>query len=80
MTTANTSTSPGQGRRVALVADAGFYVGPALAVGLAERGHDLVVGDPADGLVEQLEARGAVVHVVHGVRDLADPSASAALV
>lgn len=76
----NVSTSPGHGRRVALVADAGFYVGPALALGLAERGHDLVVGDPADGLVEQLEARGAVVHVVHGVRDLSDPSASDALV
>ena len=74
-------SSPGAGgRRVALVADAGFYVGPALAIGLASRGHDLVVGDPADGLVDHLESLGAVVHVVHGVRDLADPAASEALV
>ena len=41
-------------RRVALLADAGSYVGPALARLLAQRGHDLVVGDPADGLVAEL--------------------------
>ena len=38
-------------RRVALVTDAGHYVGPALALEFARRGHDLVIGDPADGLV-----------------------------
>jgi len=42
--------------RVAVVADAGFYVGPALARALAARGHDLVLGDPAEGLAEELEA------------------------
>ena len=68
------------GRRVALVANANFFVGPDLARGLARGGHDLVVGDPADGLVEELEGTGATVEVVRGVGDLADPSAAAALV
>ena len=39
---------------------------------LVRRGHHLVVGDPAEGLVEELEARGAQVEVVTGVRNLAD--------
>jgi 3-oxoacyl-[acyl-carrier protein] reductase len=57
-------------RRVALVADAGFYVGPALARALAARGHDLVLGDPADGLADELEATGVSVESVTGVRNL----------
>lgn len=67
-------------RRVALVADAGFYVGPPIARLLAARGHDLVIGNPAAGLVEELRAAGATVEVVDGVRNLADPAAAAALV
>ena len=55
-------------RRVALVADAGFYVGPPIARLLAARGHDLVIGNPAAGLVEELRAAGATVEVVDGVR------------
>ena len=34
-------------RPVALVADARFYVGPELCRHLAERGFDLVAGDPS---------------------------------
>lgn len=60
-------------RRIAIVSDAASYVGPDLARVLAQRGHDLVVGDPADGLVEELTAAGAAVEVVSGVRDLAKP-------
>ncbi len=67
-------------RRVALVANADFYIGPPLARLLAERGHDLVIGDPEPGLVEELEAAGAAVEVVDEVRDLADPTASERLV
>lgn len=67
-------------RRVALVADSGFYVGPPLARLLADRGFDLVVGDPADGLVDDLVARGVAVEVVEGARDLADPASSQRLV
>jgi 3-oxoacyl-[acyl-carrier protein] reductase len=65
---------------VALVADAGFYVGPPIARLLAARGHDLVVGNPAEGLVDELESLGAAVHVVDGARDLADPDTSARVV
>lgn len=67
-------------RRVAIVSDAAGYVGPHLSRVLAERGHDLAVGDPEAGLVDQLESLGATVEVVTGVRDLADPDATPKLV
>jgi len=67
-------------RRVALVTDASFYVGPDLARLLAARGHDLVVGDPLPGLVDELERHGAAVAVVDGARNLEDPDSSARLV
>jgi len=67
-------------RRVAIVSDAAGYVGPHLSRLLAERGHDLVVGDPEDGLVDELEARGVAVEVVTGVRDLSDPEATPKLI
>jgi 3-oxoacyl-[acyl-carrier protein] reductase len=67
-------------RRVALVAGAGSYVGPPLARLLAERGHDLVLGDPDPAAVGDLEALGAQVEVVSGTRDLADPASSQRLV
>ena len=47
-----------QPRRVALVADTSFYVGPPIARLLAARGHDLVIGNPAAGLADELRARG----------------------
>jgi NAD(P)-dependent dehydrogenase (short-subunit alcohol dehydrogenase family) len=67
-------------RRVAIVSDASSYVGPNLARLLAERGHDLVVGDPAAGVEAELSERGAAVEVVTGVRDLAKPESSERLV
>ena len=73
-----TATPPA--RRVAIVADAGFYVGPALSRELAARGHDLVLGDPAGGLVDELQAAGAAVESVTGVRNLAAPESAPALV
>ena len=72
--------APTPRRRVALVANTSFYVGPPLARRLAAAGHDLVIGDPEDGLVEELEGEGADVEVVSGVWDLADPTASQRLV
>jgi 3-oxoacyl-[acyl-carrier protein] reductase len=63
-------------RRVAIVSDAASYVGPNLARVLAARQHDLVVGDPAPGLVAELEGLGATVVAVEGVRDLAKAGAS----
>jgi 3-oxoacyl-[acyl-carrier protein] reductase len=67
-------------RRVALVADAGFYVGPSLSRLLAERGHDLVLGDPDPELIDELTAAGTEVEVVTGARDLAVPDAADRLV
>lgn len=68
------------GKRVAIVSAAGSYVGPDIARLLAEREHDLVVGDPADGLVAELERDGATVVVVEGVNNLAKPEVSQQLV
>src|SRR4051794_14354350 len=71
----------GDTRRVAVVSDAAFYVGPDICRLLAARGHDLVIGDPAEGLVDELQAAGASVEAVTGVRDLArEESASDQLV
>jgi 3-oxoacyl-[acyl-carrier protein] reductase len=70
---------PDDTRRIAVIPNTAFYVGPPLARLLAARGHDLVVGMPADGLVEELEGLGATVEVVDGIRKL-DADAAAALV
>ena len=67
-------------KRVAVVADAGTYVGPPLARLLAARGHDLVLGDAPPELVDELAAAGAEVATVDGVRELADDGAAEALV
>lgn len=60
-------------RPVAVVNDGSFYVGPPLARALAQSGFDLVVGDPAMGLPEELEAMGASVVSVAKVRDISRP-------
>lgn len=70
----------GSSRRVALVADAGQYVGPELARHLAARGHDLVLGDPEDGLVAELSDAGVGIEIVEGVRDLSRAEHAASLV
>ena len=67
-------------RRVAIVSEASSYVGPDLARTLARREHDLVLGEPADGLVDELSSLGATVEVVDGVADIGDPDAAPALV
>jgi NAD(P)-dependent dehydrogenase (short-subunit alcohol dehydrogenase family) len=67
-------------RRVALVANTSFYIGPPLARELAKRGHDLVIGDPEEGLVEELEGLGATVATAQGVWDLAEPEIAERLV
>lgn len=67
-------------RRVALIADAAHYVGPELARGLVDRGHDLVVGSIDAALADELTAAGAVVQVVDAGRDLADDGVAEALV
>jgi NAD(P)-dependent dehydrogenase (short-subunit alcohol dehydrogenase family) len=66
--------------RVAIVADAGHYVGPELARHLAARDHDLVLGDPPPDLVLELEATGIAVEAVPRVRNLARPESAPSLV
>lgn len=63
-------------RRVAVVANASDYVGPALARELASRGCDLVLGDPAPELASELADLGAESWVVDGVKDLAEPESA----
>ena len=67
-------------KRVVLISDAAGYVGPDLARLLAGSGTDLVVGDPATGLVDDLRSAGSDVEVVEGVRDLSDARSSERLV
>jgi NAD(P)-dependent dehydrogenase (short-subunit alcohol dehydrogenase family) len=72
--------APPDRTRVALIADAGFYVGPELARHLGARGHDLVLGDPRPELVDELTTAGVAVEVVEGVRNLARPESAPRLV
>ena len=67
-------------RRVALVANTSFYVGPPIARELARRGHDLVIGDPEEGLVGELQALGAEVEVVEKAWDLSQAETAERLV
>jgi NAD(P)-dependent dehydrogenase (short-subunit alcohol dehydrogenase family) len=55
------------GKRVAIINDAFVQLGPPLAIMLAERGHNLVIAQPAKGLVEKCESHGAKVIVVPGI-------------
>jgi NAD(P)-dependent dehydrogenase (short-subunit alcohol dehydrogenase family) len=74
------TASEDTGRRVAVVAPAGYYVGPDLARLLADRDHDLVLADPAPELVEELTADGARVVAVEGAASLEQPESSERLV
>ncbi len=67
-------------RRVAVVADASFYVGPALTREFARRGHDLVIGGASSELINELEQLGSTVVNVDGVRNLAKPESAPTLV
>jgi 3-oxoacyl-[acyl-carrier protein] reductase len=63
----NLWTNSNTGRRVAILNDTGLQIGPPLAVNLAKADHDLVIGQPAEGLVETLEGLGSKVIVIEGV-------------
>lgn len=51
-------------RRVALINNAGSYVGPTLARHLAKSGHDLVLSQARPGLVEEVQDLGASVELL----------------
>ena len=61
------------GRRVVIVANTSFFVGPPLARELAAGGCSLVLGDPRPGLVEELAELGAETRVVDGGERLGRP-------
>jgi len=67
-------------RRVAIIGEANSYSGPALARVMAERGHDLVLGDASPGLVEELTSMGARAVDVTSTNHLLDASGSQRLV
>ncbi|MGI9584797.1 MAG: SDR family NAD(P)-dependent oxidoreductase [Acidimicrobiia bacterium] len=60
-------------KRVVILADAQTHMMPALALEMARRGHDLVLGDAKDGLAEELLALGAAVEVVPDTADQTRP-------
>jgi hypothetical protein len=60
-------TNSKTGRRVAIINDAMLQIGPPLARNFAKIGYDLVIAQPAKGLVKELEGYGAKVVVIEGV-------------
>jgi len=67
--TANAQTSSSGKRRVVILADSNTHMMPALALEMARRDHDLVLGDAKDGLDDELRALGAKVEVVPDTAD-----------
>lgn len=57
-------------RLVTILVDTETHMMPALAREMASRNHNLVIGNVADGLVEELISAGAEVEVVPGKLDL----------
>jgi 3-oxoacyl-[acyl-carrier protein] reductase len=55
------------GKRVIIINDALLQIGPPLARNFAKMGYNLVLGQPAKGLVKECESHGAKVVVVEGV-------------
>jgi 3-oxoacyl-[acyl-carrier protein] reductase len=60
-------TNSNTGRRVAIINDALLQIGAPLARGFAKKGYDLVIAQPAEGLVAELEGHGSKVIVVEGI-------------
>ena len=67
-------------RPVALVSDTRYYVGPHLAERFAERGFDLVLGDPDEALIRRLQGMGSRVVACVGHSNLSAPEDADALV
>ncbi|MCB0974833.1 MAG: SDR family oxidoreductase [Actinobacteria bacterium] len=57
-------------RRVGLVTNGTEYAGPALARAFAQNGYNVVIADPADGLVDELKSAGVDVVDVKGATDM----------
>jgi 3-oxoacyl-[acyl-carrier protein] reductase len=73
------------GKRVAIVNDALMQIGPPLVRSFAKMGYNLVIAQPAKGLVKECEGHGAKVIVVpgieqHGPNDESRPGSTQKLV
>lgn len=55
------------GKRVIIINDALLQIGPPLARNFAKQGYNLVIAQPAKGLVKECEGHGSKVVVVEGV-------------
>jgi len=55
------------GKRVIIINDALLQIGPPLARKFAKSGYNLVIAQPAEGLVKECEGHGAKVIVVPGI-------------
>jgi len=55
------------GKRVIIINDALLQIGPPLARNFAKKGYNLVIAQPAKGLVKECESHGAKVIVVPGI-------------
>jgi len=55
------------GKRVIIINDALLQIGPPLARKFAKSGYNLVIAQPAEGLVKECEGQGAKVIVVPGI-------------
>ena len=60
-------------KRVVILADTNTHMMPALALEMARRNHDLVMGDAKDGLADELIKLGAKVEVVPNTADQTKP-------
>ncbi|MEY4081008.1 MAG: hypothetical protein RL430_1438 [Actinomycetota bacterium] len=67
-------------RKVAIVGEANSYSGPAIALEMARRGYDLVLGDAQPGLVDEVTALGARAVDVTGTNHLLEAGDSKKLV
>ncbi len=63
----NLWTNSNSGRRVIIINDALLQIGPPLARNFAKLGYDMVIAQPEEGLVAELEGYGSKVVVVEGV-------------
>jgi 3-oxoacyl-[acyl-carrier protein] reductase len=67
-------------KRVCVLLDAETHMMPALAMEMARREHDLVLGNVKDGLPAELKKLGAKVEVVSGKIDMTKPEGVQSLV
>jgi NAD(P)-dependent dehydrogenase (short-subunit alcohol dehydrogenase family) len=67
--TVQAQTSGSGKRRVVILADSNTHMMPALALEMARRNHDFVLGDAKEGLADELRGMGAKVEVVPDTAD-----------